>query len=214
MRNIIFLAPPAAGKGTISNIFSEKYGYIHISTGNLLRNINNSNLESKVSSLLKTGNLLPNEIVYEVLDDYIKGIKDKPFILDGFPRSIEQVKHLDKLVKELNLSEFVVIYLDIDYETAMNRALGRMVCPKCGRNYNKFIITSKPKVNYKCDVCNVDLITRSDDTEEVFKIRYNEYLKETFKVIQCYQDRGLLHTINAAEDLQDMVDKIIKIVEV
>ena len=214
MKNIIFLAPPAAGKGTISSALSEKYGYIHVSTGNLLRNVKEKNLASRISSLLKTGNLLPNEIIYEILDNYIKEIKDKPFVLDGFPRSIKQVKHLNELINDLKLPECVVIYLDIDYEKAMTRALGRMICPQCGRNYNKFIETTKPKVAYKCDICKIDLVTRSDDTEETFKIRYNEYLKETYKVVEYYKEKGLLYTIKSVDDLQSMIDKIIKIVEV
>ena len=160
MRNIIFIAPPAAGKGTQSDLLVKKYGYAHISTGDLLRNEVSSGTElgKKLDDILKSGSLVSDEIVTKLLkkrleaDDIQNG-----FILDGYPRTVNQAISLTDLAKELNIDLGIAIYLDMDKETAMHRALGRVTCPKCKRGYNKYEEILKPKVDMICDDCNVEV---------------------------------------------------------
>lgn len=216
MRNIIFIAPPAAGKGTMSKMLVDKCGYIHISTGDLLREAKNSTdeLGTKISNLLSTGKLVPDEIVLELLDNRIK--KDdcqNGFILDGYPRNIKQVDSLLKLFNELNIKDYIAIYLDVDYLEAINRTLGRLVCPKCGTSYNKYKEKTKPKVTGICDKCQTSLIERSDDTEETFKIRYQTYIEETKPVIDYFQSIGKLKTVKSIDDIDVMLEQIIKLLE-
>ena len=193
--NIIFVAPPAAGKGTQSNLLVEKYGLAHISTGDLLREESNSgsDLGNQLKVELTTGKLISDEIVIDLLkkrlmkDDIKNG-----FILDGYPRSLEQARLLEGILNELNMKIDHVLYLDMDKELAMHRALGRLTCPECGKGYNKYEEVMKPKVDGKCDDCHVDLECRSDDNEETFKTRFETYVKNTEPLLDYYKDKGIL----------------------
>ena len=174
MNNIIFIAPPAAGKGTQSDLLVKKYGYSHISTGDLLRAevASGSELGNSLKEIMASGSLVSDEIVNELLKNKLSSL-DGNFILDGYPRTLEQAKSLTELAAELNVVLNTVIYLEMDETTAMHRALGRITCPKCKRGYNKYESVLKPQVEFICDDCNVELESRTDDTEETFK----EYFK-------------------------------------
>ena len=124
MKNIIFIAPPAAGKGTMSSLLKAKYGYMHISTGDLLRDAKNQDNElgRKLVTMLSSGKLVPDEIVLELLEKSLDNRdKDTPFILDGYPRNLSQVDSLLNLFKKDNIDNYIAIYLDIDYEKEMTR---------------------------------------------------------------------------------------------
>lgn len=211
MKNIIFVAPPAAGKGTVSNYLTEKYGYIHISTGDLLRDARNNNDEmaKTITELMDSGKLVSDEIVLELLKRKIDTMdKSKQFILDGFPRNIAQASTLDDLFKEINVNDYIVIYLDIDFDEALKRTLGRITCPKCKKGYHKYSTELKPKIEGICDVCGTELITRSDDTEETFKIRFDNYVSETKPVLDYYKDKNKLITFNANQNINDIYNSV------
>ena len=211
MRNIIFIAPPAAGKGTQSDLLVKKYGYAHISTGDLLRNEVSSGTElgKKLDDILKSGSLVSDEIVTELLkkrleaDDIQNG-----FILDGYPRTVNQAISLTDLAKELNIDLGVAVYLDMDKETAMHRALGRVTCPKCKRGYNKYEEILKPKVDMICDDCNVELTSRSDDNEETFINRFDTYLENTKPLLNYYEELGILNVIDNGGTPNETFEKI------
>ena len=141
MKNIIFIAPPAAGKGTQSSLLVDKYGFIHISTGDLLRNevASKTELGIKLEEIMSSGNLVDDEIVTELLKKRLS-LKDTNvgYILDGYPRTLAQANTLDSVLTDLEMDIKAVLYLDMDVDTAMKRALGRITCPKCGRGYNKY----------------------------------------------------------------------------
>ena len=120
MKNIIFIAPPAAGKGTQSDLLISKYGYEHISTGDLLRNEikSGSDLGKELDSMMKSGSLISDEIVNKLLINALSNIT-KPFILDGYPRTISQALKLDEILASLNKSVDVVVYLDVEEELAV-----------------------------------------------------------------------------------------------
>lgn len=212
MKNIIFIAPPAAGKGTESELLVSEFAYSHVSTGDLLREKQNdgSELGNYIKNLLSAGQLVDDEIVTELLKNKLSSING-PFILDGYPRTINQANNLIELLKELNLNIGAVIYLNIDSDTAMKRALGRITCPKCKKIYNKYT-DLKPKVENICDECNIELIGRSDDNEESFKIRFDTYLNNTKPLLDFYKGLGLLNIIDkigTPEEVHDEVKKVI-----
>lgn len=213
MKNIIFIAPPAAGKGTQSELLVSEFGYNHISTGDLLRSKQNdgSELGNYIKDLLSQGKFVDDEIVTELLKDKLSSING-PFILDGYPRNIEQAKILENVLKSLNLNIDAVIYLNVDIETAMKRALGRISCPKCNKIYNKYINEKMPKVTNVCDDCGVELIGRSDDNEESFKIRFDTYLNQTQPLLDYYKSNGLLVIIDKVNTPNETFEEVKKVI--
>ena len=164
MKNVIIIAAPAGGKGTISDMLKNKYGYEHISTGDLLREEANNNLD--IAKAITDGKLVTDDVVFGLLSNKLKTIQGKQFILDGWPRNIEQNEMTIKLFQDLGINNYIVIYLDVDYNTSMMRSLGRVTCPKCGKSYNINFDKLKPKVDNICDDCGSLLSKRSDDNEE------------------------------------------------
>jgi len=213
MKNVIFIAPPAAGKGTQSELLVENYKYEHISTGDLLRNKQNdgSDLANQIKELLKTGKLIDDEIVTELLKEKLVKINGN-FILDGYPRNIKQASILSDLLSELDINDIVVIYLDVDEDTAMKRALGRITCPKCKRTYNKYNELTKPKIMGLCDDCNIELVGRSDDNEETFKIRFNEYINNTKPLLDYYKEKSLLYVMDNKIDPNELFKSIKEVI--
>ena len=210
MKNIILIAAPAAGKGTLSEMLVDKYGYIHISTGDLLRDASNSDTElgKKISEMLKKGELVTNEIVFELLENRLKqdDIK-KGYILDGFPRTLDQAQMYDELVNRLDLDLGEIIILESDYETLMKRIVGRMLCKNCGSVYNVLTGVNTPKVENICDKCGGKLYKRSDDNEESFKNRYDTYLEKTKPIIDFYESKSKVHYVNS-DSKENMFAKV------
>lgn len=213
MKNIIFIAPPAAGKGTQSEYLVEKYGYTHISTGDLLRSEMETHTElgNSLTEIMASGTLVSDEIVTELLKKKLTSISNC-FILDGYPRNINQAKTLTELLKELNIELDTVIYLDMEEDIAMHRAVGRMSCPKCHEGYNKYIDGFKPKKEFFCDECGVELVSRSDDNEETFKIRFKEYLKNTEPLLDYYKELGYLKVIDNSGSPEEIFTKIEEVI--
>lgn len=211
MKNLILIAAPAAGKGTLSEVLKEKYGYVHISTGDLLRDAASSETElgMKIKDMLATGSLVTDEIVFNLLENRLKqdDIK-KGFILDGFPRTLEQAKTYSEMAKNLGIDLGCVIVLESSYETLKKRIVGRMLCKDCGSVYNTLTGVNTPKVDGICDKCGGSLYKRSDDNEESLKNRYDTYLEKTKPLIEFYQNLGILHFVNS-----DVKDATIKSVE-
>ena len=213
MKNIIFVAPPAAGKGTCSEVLTNKFNYKHISTGDLLREarIKSDDLGQKIAQLMDSGKLVSDDIVLELLQRELENT-NQDFILDGYPRNILQAQTLDSIFKDLQIDNYVVIYLKIEFDKALERTLGRLVCPKCKSGYNKYEPSLKPKLDGICDNCGEKLITRSDDNEETFKIRFDNYMKETEPVLQYYQDKNKLNIIDATQSVDDIIEEIERVI--
>ena len=198
MKCIILLASPGAGKGTASDYIENKYNYKHISSGSLLRNEALKNKEIK--SLIDNGKFVSDELVMDVLN---KNIKKDNIILDGIPRNIKQAKLLDSLFEENNIDLEKVIFIDIDKEIAAKRVINRLTCEDCKKVYNKDLIDSKV-----CMICGGNLITREDDTKEVFEKRYDTYLKETKPLVDYYKDKLIrIYNNDTLESLYNNLDK-------
>ena len=209
----IFLGPPGCGKGTQTDILSKELNLPHVDTGSLLRkNISEKTEIGKIAQgYIDKGQLVPLEVVSTVIKNRLMEDDCKNgYILDGFPRSIEQAGALDKIIEELNQKiEMTAVYFDIPTEVLVERLVNRRSCPKCGKIYN--IKTSAPKVENKCDDCKVDLIQRKDDTKETALLRFETYKKETHPLLDFYTKRGVLKTINANQPVKDVWAELAKI---
>ncbi len=212
MKNIIFIAPPAAGKGTQSKYLKERYNYKHISTGDLLRREieNKTELGFEISKTINSGNLVPNNLVTKVLDKEIKEAKE-PVVFDGYPRSIEQAKTLDEILKKYSLNIKAVIYLDVSKKEALKRTSSRLICNNCGKTYHKYNDQLKPKQDGICDNCLTKLSSRKDDTEKTFEKRYATFINETYPLIKYYQDK--LYIIKDPKDPEETFKKVEEIIK-
>lgn len=209
MKNVLFIAPPAGGKGTQSEMLVENFDYIHISTGDLLRELDKTTpLGKMVESLLKEGKMIDDDIVLDLLKGKMETLNGRPFILDGFPRNIAQAESLELLLKDLNLSLDAVIELDVPYDVLLKRAIGRVTCPKCKATFNNFF--KKPQIEGICDKCGSELVHRSDDTEETFKVRYDTYVELTMPLIDFYKDRGSYVKVDGLDGTYDSVVSVVQ----
>lgn len=208
MKNIIFIAPPAAGKGTQSNMLKEKFGYNHISTGDMLREAINSGSEigKEVKNIIDKGELVSDVLIIKLVKDKLTSLKGKPFILDGFPRTLNQAESLDKILTD----DYIVIYLDLAESEAINRITGRLTC-NCGKSYNVNIDKLKPKVDGICDNCGSILIKRDDDNVESFKVRFKTFLDNTDSILKYYEDKEKLIKIDVNKDVQDIFESILEV---
>ncbi len=214
MKNIIFISPPAGGKGTQSQLLVSKYNYYHISVGDLLRK--EATTDSKDGKIIKKelakGNFVPGEIATKVLKKELENNKG-PFVFDGYPRTLKQYDHLEKIIKELKMNNIIAVFLNLSEEEVLKRAAERMMCPLCNKIYNSSFEKLKPKNNNKCDNCNEPLITRYDDNGETYKKRYKNYLKVTKPLINKFKEKGILITINNPVDPDLTFNKIEKVIK-
>ena len=213
MKNIIFIAPPAAGKGTQAKLVSSEYNIPHISTGDLLREemANETEIGLSIKKDMDSGNLVSDEVITTLLKNRITS-KDclNGFILDGYPRNLAQAKGFKNLLDELNIDKIMVIYFNIDMDTALKRTLSRIICPNCGSSYNLLIEDLKPQKENICDRCNHELQTRTDDTEEVFKHRFDTYINSTKDLIEYYKNLGLLYEIEVSDKSAETIFEEVK----
>lgn len=199
MESIILIAPPAAGKGTLAHMIHEQYLIPHISTGDLLREAaSGESVEAKQLALeLESGHLINDNIILELLTSRItKEDCGSGYILDGFPRDIEQAKAYEKILEKLNKPLGTVIYIEVSEEILRNRVIGRRTCPICRTVYNELIEESKPIIEGICDDCHEPLIRRTDDNLETFQVRLQTYIENTKPLLDYYQQKGNLYYVN------------------
>ena len=212
MTNFVFIAPPAAGKGTQSKLLVDKYGYNHISTGDLLREevANKTALGIQISEIMSSGKLVDDNMVLELLKTRLARDLEtgRSFIIDGFPRTLNQAELLTNCFNELNVNNYKVIYMDLAYEEAKRRVLGRLICPNCGKSFHESIKGLVPKQEGICDSCLSTLEKRSDDTEETFKDRFDTYVKNAKPILDYYNDLNKLINIDASKDANDIFKDI------
>lgn len=215
-KELIFLGPPACGKGTQTNKLSQYLGFPHIDTGSLLRaEIAKETEDGKVAkSFIDKGLLVPVDLVGRIIGKRL-GEEDcrNGYVLDGYPRSLEQAEILEKInaSSDIEKADFKAIYFDIDTQILIDRIVNRQSCPKCGEIYNKKFKPSK--VKNICDKCLVELKTRADDTEEVAKARFETYYRETAPLVEFYKNKGVLYEIDANGSIEDVWKRLLNIVE-
>lgn len=209
--NIVFIAPPAAGKGTQAELLSSKYNIPHVSIGELLREASEDGSErgKMIADLMVNGILVSDEIVLKLIEERLSNTDcNNGYILDGYPRSIEQAKQYEEMLKRLDKNLGYVIYLDIDKEVAKNRIVGRVSCPNCGSVYNDSVNGLKPKVKDVCDKCNSILVKREDDNAESFEKRFVTYITNTQPLIDYYDSLGSLYRVNSGISKENTFEQI------
>ena len=200
--NLILIAPPAAGKGTMASRLNQEFGLVCISAGELLRGVDpETELGRQIREIQSRRELVNDEITNQLMKERL--MKDdikNGFVLDGYPRHMPQVDAVNKMCEELNLHIDYAVLLNVGYDLALKRTLGRQICPNCKRTYNKLTGVNAPKVDNMCDYCNVELTTRNDDNEETFKAGYAAYEKNCKPVIEYYRNKGMLVELDASKD--------------
>lgn len=190
------LGGPGAGKGTRSKILSEKLNIPHVSTGEIFRKVSETN--SSIKDALEKGLYISDEITTNLLYERITQDDCKNgCVLDGYPRNINQVHLLNKILKKLGKKLSASIKLDVPEQVIFERILGRQECSRCGQTYGTHM---QPKVKGVCDKCHATLIRRSDDNEQTLKTRIEIYNTQVAPVIDYYNKQGLLVTVDASDD--------------
>ena len=215
MKNIMFIAPPAAGKGTQAELVTKKYNIPHISTGDILREISkeDSEIGSYVYETLASGKLVKDEITYKLIEERLNKEDCKNgYIIDGFPRNLDQAIEYDKILANLGYEIGNVIYLDISEKTLEKRITGRRLCEDCHAIYNINDENSSPKVESVCDKCGGKLYQRNDDNLEAFQTRYQMYLEKTAPIIEHYKKQNVLHVVNGEDTVENIFNEIDKII--
>lgn len=203
---LILLGPPSAGKGTQAAMLSQRFGLLHLATGDLLRDAvaAGTSLGRKAKKFMDSGALVPDAIVLGLLEGKMKSSNSQAgFILDGFPRSIEQAERLNDIT-DIDL----VLCIDVDYEKLMERATGRRVCRKCGTVYH--VTYNPPKVPNVCDKCGGVLYQRDDDREDVMKKRLKTYEEQTRPVINYYQSTGKLKFVEGDGTIEEVGKRLLE----
>lgn len=215
-REMIFLGPPACGKGTQTNRLAEYFNLPHVDTGSLLRaEIKSESENGKIAKqYIDKGQLVPVELVAKIIKDRLAQ-KDceEGYILDGFPRSAEQADMLTKINEELDGDKevsFKAVYFDLDQEILISRIVNRRSCPKCGEIYN--IKFHPPKTEGVCDKCSTELTQRKDDNEETAKARFETYFRETAPLVDYYKNKEVLRTIDANGSIDEVWERLLKVV--
>ncbi|MCD4810307.1 MAG: adenylate kinase [Methanosarcinales archaeon] len=213
MVNLVLLGAPGAGKGTQAKMLAGKYGILHISTGDILReNVsNNTELGQKAKEYMDKGKLVPDTVLIDIIKDRLsKPDTDNGFLLDGYPRTIPQAVALDYIFGQLGKKLDVVIDIKVQDEELVARLAGRRMC-KCGASYHvKF---NPPKRDGICDVCSGELYQRDDDTESSVKTRLVAYYNQTHPLIDYYTDKGLLRTVSGTGDIEDIFGEITVVID-
>lgn len=213
----IFLGPPGSGKGTQTSRLADKLSIPHIDTGSLLRKNIQDGTELGViaKGYIDKGQLVPLKVVADVIKDRLS--KDdcaNGYILDGFPRSVEQAQALKEIMADLGTfslkDDAMAVYFDIDNEVLIQRLINRRSCPNCGTIYN--LISNPPKIMDYCDICETKLVTRKDDNEETARARFETYEKETAPLYDYFKQMGILKELNADVPIVDMWENLKEII--
>ena len=210
--NIVLFGPPGAGKGTQADNIVKNFSLHKVSTGDLLRNeiTNNTNLGRKIKSIVDNGLLVSDDIINVFVEQILS---DKNFynrlIFDGYPRNINQVKHLDNLIKKYDQKISYVLSLKVDKNVAIKRIIGRQICSKCGLTFNEFFNPSMEK-NHLCGI--KFLKKRSDDNEKTARNRFETYIKETLPVLDYYKNLNLLFEIDGTDHIHVIYKEIRRII--
>jgi adenylate kinase len=208
---ILILGAPGAGKGTQSKFISEKLNIPHVSTGDILRKeiSLSTELGKKVREYVESGKLVPDEIIADILLNELKSdIYKNGYILDGFPRNLNQAR----ILEEKGIAFDRVILIDASEDEIVKRLSGRRVCKNCNAVFNVYY--NKPKVDGICDYCGGKLIQRDDDKEEVVRNRFKVFYEQTMPVINYYEQKGVLIKVNGNNSLDDIKNEIFSLLGV
>jgi adenylate kinase len=205
-RNVILLGGPGSGKGTQAERIVAQFGMPHISTGEMLRAAvaQGTAMGLAAQKSMEAGALVPDEVVIGVVRDRLaEADAQDGFLLDGFPRTIEQAEHLDAMLAEAGRAVTHVILLDVPEDELVQRLAGRRLCKGCGKGYH--VVFDPPRAEGVCDVCGAGLYQRSDDNEATVRNRLGVYRAQTEPLVGYYEGRGVLKTAHGGGKMPDEV---------
>jgi len=208
---VVFLGPPGAGKGTQAKLLSQRLGFLHLSTGDILREAvkKQTPLGIKAKEYMDRGELVPDNLIIALIEEYLP--KEGGVILDGFPRTIAQAEALENMLSAKSKKVSKVLLFDSPDEVIIDRLSGRRVCSNCGAVYH--IKYNPPKKEGVCDLCSGSLVQREDDKEEVIKNRLEVYKRQTQPLIDFYKKKGIIYRLDATKSVEELfaeVEGIIK----
>ncbi|WP_262393137.1 adenylate kinase [Sporolactobacillus inulinus] len=207
--NLILMGLPGAGKGTQAERIVDKFGYPHISTGDMFRAAikGGTPLGKKAKSFIDQGALVPDEVTIGIVNERLSE-KDtaKGFLLDGFPRTVEQAEALDQMMADKGQKIDAVLYIRVDPDKLMARLTGRRICSDCGATYH--LIFNPPAKEGVCDKCGGALKQRADDNEATVHERLQVNMKQQQPLLDFYEAKGSLKTINGDQEIDDVFQEV------
>lgn len=212
--NIILMGLPGAGKGTQASEIIKKYPIPHISTGNMFRKAikDETELGKEAKSYMDRGELVPDEVTVGIVKERIsEDDAKKGFLLDGFPRTIEQAEALNSILEELGRTIDAVVNIEVPEEELMNRLTGRRICETCGTTYH--LVFNPPKVEGICDIDGGKLYQREDDNPETVANRLEVNVKQSKPILEFYNQKGLLKNIDGSRHIDEVTSDVIEILE-
>lgn len=210
--NIILLGPPGAGKGTQAKAISKEYSIPHISTGDIFRyNISNGTpLGVEAKKYIDKGHLVPDNLTIDLIKDRLNNDDCKNgFLLDGFPRTVNQAEALEDLLKGMQKKLNTALLIDVPKSFIIDRMTGRRVCINCGASYH--VRYNPTKAEGKCDVCGSDVIQRADDNESTVSERLEVYDAQTQPLINFYKEKNLLSVVDGTQTIEDVFKDVVNI---
>ena len=201
--NVVLLGPPGAGKGTVAKRLSAEFGYLHLSTGDILRDevARGTELGRKAKAYMDAGELVPDELILAMVREQVAGRSG--ILFDGFPRTLAQARGLEEIAPI-----DAVVFLELDRDTVVERLSARRVCPKCGALYN--LLTQPPKEDGRCDRCGAELVQRDDDRPEVISRRFQVYMRDSAPLVDYYQEKGILVRVDAARPPEEVYAAVVR----
>ena len=212
--NIILMGLPGAGKGTQASEIVKKFPIPHISTGDMFRKAikDETDLGKEAKSYMDRGELVPDEVTVGIVKERIsEDDAKKGFLLDGFPRTIEQAEALNSIMSELDRESDAVINIEVPEEELMNRLTGRRICEKCGTTYH--LVFNPPKVDGICDIDGGKLYQREDDNPETVSNRLSVNVKQSKPILEYYNNKGVLKNIDGSKDIDEVTNDVIDILD-
>ena len=202
--NLILLGPPGAGKGTGAGSLKERFGVMHLSTGDMLRAEikNGTELGLKAKSLIDKGELVPDDIIIGMVSEVLSK-SESGVMFDGFPRTVAQAEALGKIAKI-----DAVVLLEADVKIVIDRMCGRRICRDCGAVHSVKLLKSDA-----CESCGGELYTRPDDNERTAKDRFDVYIKNTMPLVEYYRSAGLLDTVDANRSSKEVAVDVLAALE-
>lgn len=213
---IVMLGAQGSGKGTVGTKLAEELELVYISTGEIFREHikNNTKLGKETNEYIMAGNLVPDELTTNILLDRIskQDVLDKGAIIDGYPRTVEQCKKLDEMLRNLDKKVDLAINLSVDYDELIRRITNRRLCKSCRSGYN--MEYNPPKIEGVCDLCGGEVIQRADDTTEAVKNRLDIYYSNEKPVLEYYEAKGILRIEKAGDKIgrtsKDVTEDLLK----
>ncbi len=210
---VVLLGAPGAGKGTVCKSIVDEYGVDHLSSGDILRKerAENSELGQQAQNYMDSGQLVPDDLIVAMMAGAISKASEAGFVLDGFPRTVNQAEKLDETLNANGIEIDAVVCLVIEDEVILERMAGRRSCPQCGAVYH--VTNLPPKVEGKCDNDGAELIQRPDDNPEVVKQRLVTYHEQTKPVVGYYKSHGRFYEIESDQGPDNVRAAVLSILE-